>query len=75
MRAQAQVRSHHRFQPHAQGVSERGAEMLLTALNPSLTALMTHIVPRYAGSPYLKLMIGARARAATIKIMPRDVNG
>lgn len=27
---------------------------------------------KYAGSPYLKAMIGARARAATVRIMPRD---
>lgn len=27
---------------------------------------------KYKGSPYLKPMIGARARAATIKIMPLD---
>ena len=30
---------------------------------------------KYAGSTYLKPMIGARARAATVKIMPRDANG
>lgn len=29
---------------------------------------------KYHGSPYLKAMIGARARGATVKIMPRDVN-
>ena len=28
---------------------------------------------KYSGSPYLKPMIGAQARAATVKIMPRDV--
>jgi hypothetical protein len=28
-----------------------------------------------AGSPYLKPMIGSRARAATGRIMPRDANG
>jgi len=27
---------------------------------------------RYASSPYLKPMIGARARAATVRVMPRD---
>jgi hypothetical protein len=27
---------------------------------------------KYGGSPYLKPMIGARARAATVKIVPRD---
>jgi hypothetical protein len=27
---------------------------------------------KYGGSTYLKPMIGARARAATVKIMPRD---
>lgn len=27
---------------------------------------------KYGGSPYLKPMIGARARAATVKIIPRD---
>ena len=27
---------------------------------------------KYCGSTYLKPMIGARARAATVKIMPRD---
>ena len=27
---------------------------------------------KYKGSPYLKPMIGARARAATVKVMPRD---
>jgi hypothetical protein len=26
---------------------------------------------KYHGSPYLKPMIGARARAATVKVMPR----
>ena len=30
---------------------------------------------KYAASPYLKPMIGARARAATVRIMPRDANG
>jgi len=30
---------------------------------------------KYAGSPYLKPMIGARARAATIKIMPHATDG
>ena len=28
---------------------------------------------KYSASPYLVPMIGARARAATVKIMPRDV--
>src|SRR5579862_8556892 len=27
---------------------------------------------KYRGSPYLKPMIGARARSATVRIMPRD---
>ena len=27
---------------------------------------------KYRGSPYLKPMIGARARAATVRIVPRD---
>jgi hypothetical protein len=27
---------------------------------------------KYAGSPYLSPMVGARARAATVKVMPRD---
>ena len=27
---------------------------------------------KYAGSPYLSPMIGARARAATVKVVPRD---
>jgi hypothetical protein len=27
---------------------------------------------RYSGSPYLSPMIGARARSATVKVMPRD---
>jgi hypothetical protein len=30
---------------------------------------------KYDGSPYLKPMIAARARAATVRIMPRDTNG
>ena len=30
---------------------------------------------KYAESPYLKPMIAAPARAATVKIMPRDTNG
>ena len=30
---------------------------------------------KYAGSPYLSPMISACARAATVKIMPRDANG
>ena len=30
---------------------------------------------KYGGSPYLKPMIAAHARAATVKIMPRDANG
>ena len=29
---------------------------------------------KYAGSPYLAPMIGARARAATVRIAPRDAN-
>jgi len=29
---------------------------------------------KYGGSPYLKPMIGANARAATVRIMPREVN-
>ena len=27
---------------------------------------------KYRGSPYLRAMIGARARSATVKVMPRD---
>ena len=27
---------------------------------------------KYSGSPYLSPMIGARARSATIKVMPRE---
>lgn len=27
---------------------------------------------KYAGSPYLESMIGARARVATVRVMPRD---
>ena len=30
---------------------------------------------KYRGSPYLKPMIGVRARAATVRIMPQDANG
>jgi hypothetical protein len=30
---------------------------------------------KYRGSPYLNPMIGARARAATIKILPREPQG
>ena len=30
---------------------------------------------KYAGSPYLKPMIGTRAGAATVRIMPRDADG
>jgi hypothetical protein len=30
---------------------------------------------KYRESPYLKPMIAARARAATVKILPRDTNG
>ena len=29
---------------------------------------------KYRGSPYLKPMIGARARSATVKVMPRDTD-
>ena len=29
---------------------------------------------KYRGSPYLKPMIGARARGATVKVMPRKTN-
>jgi len=29
---------------------------------------------KYKRSPYLSLMIGARARATTVKVMPRDIN-
>jgi hypothetical protein len=29
---------------------------------------------KYRGSPYLRSMIGARARSATIKVMPREIN-
>jgi hypothetical protein len=29
---------------------------------------------KYRGSPYLSPMIGARARSATVKVMPRDIN-
>jgi len=29
---------------------------------------------KYQGSPYLSAMIGARARSATVKIMPREIN-
>jgi hypothetical protein len=29
---------------------------------------------KYRGSPYLRPMIAARARAATVKIMPRETN-
>ena len=30
---------------------------------------------KYGESPYLKPMIGVRARAATVRIMPEDANG
>jgi hypothetical protein len=30
---------------------------------------------KYAGSPYLKPMIGARAKAATIRVIPREKKG
>ena len=30
---------------------------------------------KYRGSPYLPPMISARARAATVKVMPRETNG
>jgi hypothetical protein len=30
---------------------------------------------KYHGSPYLSSMIGARARSATVKVMPRETNG
>jgi hypothetical protein len=29
---------------------------------------------KYHGSPYLSPMIGARARSATVKVMPREPN-
>ena len=29
---------------------------------------------RYHGSPYLSSMLGARARSATVKVMPRDTD-
>jgi hypothetical protein len=29
---------------------------------------------KYHGSPYLSPMIGARTRAATVKVMPRETN-
>jgi len=29
---------------------------------------------KYHGSPYLSPMIGARARSATVKVMPRETN-
>ena len=29
---------------------------------------------KYHGSPYLRPMIGARARSATVKVMPRETN-
>jgi len=29
---------------------------------------------KYHGSPYLRPMIGARARAATVKVLPRDTS-
>lgn len=29
---------------------------------------------KYHGSPYLNSMIGARARSATVKVMPREAN-
>lgn len=29
---------------------------------------------KYGGSPYLKPMVGARARAATVRIIPRDAH-
>lgn len=29
---------------------------------------------KYQGSPYLGPMIGARARSATVKVMPREIN-
>jgi hypothetical protein len=30
---------------------------------------------KYCGSPYLSSMIGAGARSATVKVMPRETNG
>jgi hypothetical protein len=29
---------------------------------------------KYRGSPYLSTMVGARARSATVKVMPRDAD-
>ncbi len=29
---------------------------------------------KYRGSPYLRAMIGARARSATVKVMPRSTD-
>jgi hypothetical protein len=29
---------------------------------------------KYRGNPYLRSMIGARARSATVKVMPRETN-
>ena len=29
---------------------------------------------KYRGSPYLGPMIGARARSATVRVMPRDIS-
>jgi hypothetical protein len=30
---------------------------------------------KYGGSPYLNAMIGARARSATVRIVPGETNG
>ena len=30
---------------------------------------------KYRGSPYLSPMIGAKARSATVKVMPRETRG
>jgi hypothetical protein len=51
---------------------EVGFEPVEGAVNDRIDAAYR---AKYGGSPYLKSMIGARARGATVRIVPRSADG
>ena len=62
---------------HAGRITAAGIakEVAFEAVTGSINDVSTTRTARNTGSPYLSPMIGARARAATVKVVPRDVKG
>ena len=53
---------------------ERGGEPAKPVEGPINDRIDDAYRMKYRGSPYLGAMIGARARSASVKIMPRETN-